>query len=121
MKRENIQYHSESFGRVFEHFIFQELVAYSHYSRIFFPIYYWRTSSDIEVDFIVGDLDIAIEVKSTDNVLPKHLKGLKSLSDDYKVKRAVLISMDEIERTVDSILIIHWKEFLDKLWNGKLI
>ncbi|MCD4812353.1 DUF4143 domain-containing protein [bacterium] len=74
MKREKIQYRSESFGKTFEHFIFQELTAHSHYSNLNYPISYWRTASQLEVDFILGDNEVAPEVKAVEMAVSRILK-----------------------------------------------
>jgi predicted AAA+ superfamily ATPase len=52
--REYVLPRSESFGRAFEHFLWQELRASSQYSGQRFAISYWRTSSHFEVDFVLG-------------------------------------------------------------------
>jgi Predicted ATPase (AAA+ superfamily) len=121
LKRGRIKYGSESFGKAFEHFIFLELIAYSHYSGKNFTISYWRTASQIEVDFILGDHEIAIEVKSTDMVNPRHLKGLKSFSEEYKVRRSIVISTDPYPRLIGNIEILPWKVFLEQLWVGSVL
>jgi predicted AAA+ superfamily ATPase len=121
IKRGEITEGSESFGKAFEHFIFQELIAHSHYSDLNYPIHYWRTASQIEVDFILGDVDIALEVKSSNNIQPRHLKGLKSFSEEYKVKHSILVCMEPYPRRTEEVLILPWKIFLEKMWSGEFI
>jgi predicted AAA+ superfamily ATPase len=84
LKRGRIEIGSEAFGKAFEHLIYQEMFAHSHYSEKYYSVCYWRTASQIEVDFILGDHEVAIEVKSTNMVNSRHLKGLKSFSEEYK-------------------------------------
>lgn len=43
---------TREYGRAFEHFILQECWAYRHYSRLDFPIVFWRTASGAKVDII---------------------------------------------------------------------
>lgn len=121
LKRGKIEIGSESFGNAFEHFIYQELYAHSHYSDQQYPIAYWRTTSQIEVDFILGDHEVAIEVKGTENVQSRHIKGLKSFSEEYKVKKLIVVSNDPYERKMGDILVMPWKIFLEKLWADKII
>lgn len=121
LKRGKIEIGSESFGNAFEHFIYQELYAHSHYSDQQYPISYWRTTSQIEVDFILGDHEVAIEVKGTENVQSRHIKGLKSFSEEYKVKKLIVVSNDPYERKMGDILVMPWKIFLEKLWADKII
>lgn len=121
LKRKDIDYGTESFGRAFEHFIFQELTAYSHYSGKNFDIKYWRTASQIEVDFILGDHEIAVEIKATKQADYRHFAGLKAFSEEYTTKKSILVSLDKKSRLIDGINVLPWKEFLDSLWGGKII
>lgn len=121
LKRGRIESGSEAFGKAFEHFIFQEIYAHSHYSDLNYPICYWRTASQIEVDFILGDHETAIEVKSTNMVNPHHLKGLKSFAEEYKVRKLIVISTDPYPRQIDNIKVLPWQVFLQQLWGGEVI
>lgn len=121
IKRGRIDFGSEAFGKAFEHFIYQEIIAHSHYSDLNYPVCYWRTASQLEVDFILGDHETAIEVKSTSMVNPRHLKGLKSFSEEYKVKRSIVVSTDPHPRRIDNIRILPWKIFLEELWDGGIV
>ena len=121
LKRKNIVPKSETFGKEFEHFIYQEIVAHSNYSGLKYPISYWHTTSDLEVDFILGDHEVAIEIKGVDQIAGHHLKGLKAFQEEYTTKKAVLVSMDPKPRQLDNnIIVLPWKDFLNKLWNGDL-
>lgn len=121
LKRGKIEMGSEISGNAFEHFIFQEISAHSSYSGLDYPISYWRTASQIEIDFILGNNEVAIEVKTTDNVNERHLNGLKSFSEEYKVKHSILVCNEPLPRKHGQIQILPWKIFLQKLWAGELI
>lgn len=121
LKRGEIAAGSEIFGRAFEHFIFQEILAHSHYSGQNYTISYWRTSSGFEVDFILGEHDIALEVKGVPEVQPHHLKGLKAFNDEYKPKKSIIVSLDKKPRTAGGINILPIKDFLEQLWTGKIL
>ncbi len=121
LKRKSISHGSENFGHAFEHFIFQELKAHSHYSGLNYAITFWRTSSQLEVDFIVGDHQLAIEVKGTEHVIPKHLRGLKAFAEEYTVKHKIVVSTEPMPRLVDDILILPYQIFLKRLWAGELV
>jgi len=69
---------SIEFGAAFEHFILMELRAHCAYSQRPYPLSYWRTSSGLEVDAILGDGKVAVEVKSSDRPGADHLKGLRA-------------------------------------------
>ncbi|MBU0764756.1 MAG: ATP-binding protein [Bacteroidetes bacterium] len=121
LKRGRIEPGSESFGKAFEHFIYQEIYAHSSYSDLNYPLNYWRTASQLEVDFILGDHEVAVEVKATEMANQRHFKGLKSFSEEYTVKKMILVSNDPYPRKTDNILVLPWKTFLTQLWEGEII
>jgi predicted AAA+ superfamily ATPase len=121
LKRGRIDFGSELFGNAFEHFIYNELYAHSGYSGKDYPIYYWRTASQIEIDFVLGNHDVAIEVKATSNVQSRHLKGLKSFSEEYAVNQLVLVCNEPLPRISEGVRILPWKVFLEELWSDRII
>ncbi len=121
-RRGTILQGSELFGRAFEHFIWMEIIAHASYSELFYPVCFWRTSSGVEVDFILGDHEISIEVKSTKLANDSHLKGLRRFKEEYSIRRSILVSLDfNPRRTEDNIEILPWNIFLEQLWEGKVI
>ncbi|MFA7159534.1 MAG: AAA family ATPase [Kiritimatiellia bacterium] len=113
---------SELFGKALEHFIFMELRAHNRYSELFYPIAYWRTASQFEVDFVLGDAAVAIEVKASDSASDKHMKGLRAFKEEHPATRCLLVSRDPFpRRTQDGIEIIPWRIFLERLWEGNII
>jgi len=121
LKRGRIEQGSEMYGNAFEHFIYQEIVAHSHYSGIQYPSYYWRTASQIETDFVLGDHEVAIEVKSTTNANPRHAKGLQQFAEEYTLKKQILVTNDLYPRQMGNVLVLPWKIFIEKLWSGEII
>jgi predicted AAA+ superfamily ATPase len=120
LHRGKIEPGSELYGKAFEHFIYQEIYAHSRYSDLNYPVSYWRTASQLEIDFVLGDHEVAIEVKSTTQANPRHLKGLKAFAEEYEVKHKILITNEEHPRMLDGIMIYPWKIFIEKLWGGCL-
>jgi len=121
LKRGQIEIGSEAFGSAFEHFIYQELYAHSKYSDLDYAISYWRTTSQIEVDFILGDHEVAIEVKGRNTVKTRHSRGLPSFSEEYTVKKLIVVSNDPQIRIIGAITVLPWKLFLQKLWDGEIM
>lgn len=118
--RREIVRSSDAFGRAFEHFIILELRAFLGYSRMDEALTFWRTEAGFEVDCVVGR-KLAIEVKSTDLVNERHLKGLLKLREEGLIERYVVVSLDAEERTVAGITVMPWREFLRKLWAGEIL
>jgi uncharacterized protein len=52
---------SQEFGKAFEHYILMELKAYQSYRNPDMPVTFWRTSTGREVDFILGDKELAYD------------------------------------------------------------
>jgi predicted AAA+ superfamily ATPase len=121
LKRGKVVEGSESFGKAFEHFLFQEIWAHSRYSGLDYPVCYWRTASQLEVDFILGDHEVAVEVKSTASADERHLRGLRAFQEEYQVKEALLVSRDPKPRKTGNIRILPWAVFLEELWSGRLL
>jgi len=112
---------SSEFGRAFEHFILQECWAYRHYSRLDFPISFWRTASGAEVDLILGNADVALEIKSSENVTGK-TKGLHLFSKEQTCGKSFIISRDPVPRKLDANThVLPWRMFCDMLWDGDII
>jgi len=76
----------------------------------------------MEVDFILGDHDVALEAKATDHANPSHLKGLRQFREEYHPRRSILVSLDPRPRmTEDGIEILPWPRFLEMLWGGEIL
>ena len=109
------------FGNSFEHFILMELKAYQAYKNPELDIRYWRTSTGFEVDFILGEMNVAIEVKGSHRVHSAHTRGLRALLEEHAVERAVIVSLEEQPRKLDSsIEVLPWQVFLEALWSKEL-
>ncbi|MCQ2310651.1 MAG: hypothetical protein MJZ64_06865 [Paludibacteraceae bacterium] len=67
-----------------------------------------------------GDAQIAIEIKSTEDVQRKHLGGLKDFAEEHPACRKILVSRDIISRKEGDIEILYVHDFLQLLWNNKL-
>ena len=108
------------FGKSFEHYILMELKAYQAYRNPELDLTFWRTAGGFEVDFILGNLEVAIEVKAG-TVHEGDLRGLRALLEERRVKHPVVVSLEAQPRTMDKrIQILPWKMFLERLWNGDL-
>ena len=108
------------YGHAFEHFIIQEIYAWLHYTHSEEKLSYWRTYTGYEVDAIIGDARIAIEIKSVEEVLPKHLKGLKAFAEEHPQSRRIIVSLDPFNRRTDEIEHLYVLDFLKMIWNGDI-
>jgi len=103
-------------------FILMELVAHAAYTELNYRIRFWRTKSGQEVDFVLGDGEIAIEVKGSDRIDRTDLRGMNAFAEDHKPRHSILVCTESRERlTADGIRIQPWRRFLEKLWAGEII
>jgi uncharacterized protein len=117
-RREIAEPKGEAFGKAFEHFIHMELRAHRSYSELEYEIQFWRTKSGLEVDFVLGNGEVAVEVKGGGRVASRDLHGLRAFVDEFNPRQAVLVCNEKDERVVDHIRIVPWKVFLTRLWAG---
>jgi hypothetical protein len=50
-----------------------------------------------------------------------YFSSLKAFKEEYEVKKAIVVCTEPLPRIVDTILILPWKDFLEKLWAGQII
>jgi len=131
-KRFDLQPGNSLFGKAFENWIHHELKSYLSYRELTYDLSYWRLSNGTEVDFIVGDMLIAIEVKAKKKITWQDLKGLRELKKDYPfVKKRFVVCMEPQARVVmgesptkddtsHNIEILPYNLFTQKLWSDSL-
>jgi predicted AAA+ superfamily ATPase len=112
---------SREFGKSFEHYILMELRAYQAYKNPDLPITFWRTSTGREVDFILGDKQLAIEVKGSTRVHDGDIVSLLALLEDGPVKKCCIVCLEKEPRRIHpAIEIIPWQDFIHRLWGEGL-
>ncbi|MFN0117657.1 MAG: ATP-binding protein [Elusimicrobiota bacterium] len=110
------------FGKSFEHYILMEIKAYQAYRNPELDIHYWRTSTGQEVDFLLGDRQLAIEIKGSHKVHDTDTRSLHALAEDGPVKKSILVCLEkEPRKLAKDIEVLPWLLFLKKLWNNELI
>ena len=121
-RRGRIEPGGELFGKALENLVHHELTAYREYRNPASELSYWRLASGIEVDFVVGDLELAVEVKSAERIADHHLTGLRAIKVDHRtVGRRILVCREPKRRvTADGIEILPVRTFLERLWNDEL-
>lgn len=121
VKRHLEEEKGDLFGKALEHFIFMEITAHSSYHDLHYDMNFWRTKSGLEVDFILGNGEVAIEVKGSSRVDNRELRSLNTFIDKYSPRQALVVCNEKKERLHERIRIIPWRRFLQDLWEGKII
>jgi len=104
-------------GAGLEGLVAQHLVAWRDYSLEKHDIYFWRTRSGVEVDFIIyGPRGFwAIEVKNSDKVRPEDIEGLLAFCKDYPEAKLFLLYRGKERLVKNNVLCLPCEEFLKSL------
>ncbi len=110
-------------GIALENLVLQNILAWNAYNGNGNRIYFWRTKSGTEVDFIVYGRDTltAIEVKNSDSIRSQDLRPLRSFLDDYPVAECLFLYRGSEKLKIDGIKCIPCEDFLSKLVPWKTI
>ncbi len=100
-------------GAGLETLVLQELKAIGEYNKLGYKVYFWRTVSGLEVDFVLyGEKHfVAIEVKRKTSVSSKDLRGLKMFLKDYPEAKGVLLYGGAEKLYYDNIEVIPLTDF----------
>ena len=120
MNRTSLPQGTPEYGHAFEHFVVQEIRAYLGYTHNEKKLSYWHTYSNKEIDVVIGDAEFGIEIKSTDEIQPKHLGNFKDYYDEFPESRCIMVSRDKLSRRNGNIEILYVFDFLKMLWSGQL-
>ncbi len=115
------QERGEAFGRALEHFILMEIMAHASYRDLHYPIRFWRTKSGLEVDFVLGEGEVAVEVKGASRVDGRDLRAIESFRSAYSPRQAIVVCNEDRERRVGNLRIVPIATFLQELWAGGIM
>ena len=107
------------FGRAFEHFLLQEIIAARSYQERDYAIEFWRTKRGAEVDFVLDGGAVAIEVKG--RVHSGDLRPMRAFIDEFSPRKAIVVTAEADRRRVDGIEIMPYGDFLALLHEGGLL
>lgn len=106
-------------GAALEGLLAQHLRAWIDLQEEDYKLYFWRTRSGLEVDFIIYGKDhfLAIEVKNTSHVSSKDVRGLKEFKKDYPECHPILLFRGKQKIIHKGIKCIPIEEFLINLFS----
>ena len=104
-------------GAALEGLVAQHLRAWLAYRPADAELFFWRTRSGVEVDFIVyGPAGFwAIEVKNTNRVRPEDMRGLAAFAEDYPKAELILLYRGARRERRGKIWILPVDRFLEAL------
>lgn len=104
-------------GAALETLVLQEMKAINDYFDLGYHLHFWRTSNQVEVDFILYGPKgfIACEVKRANKISKNDLRGLKAFKEDYPEAQLFLFYSGSRREYIDDIRIIPVTEALGHL------
>lgn len=104
-------------GMALEGLVHQHIRAWCDYTKGRYEIFYWRTRSGLEVDFVIFGTEgfWAIEVKNGAKVSSLDVRGLLHLIEDYPECQPVLLYRGKEKLMVKGVLCLPVEKFLTEL------
>lgn len=107
-------------GAALEGLVCQHLRAWTDYGEGDARLYFWRTKSGNEVDFVVygSETFTAVEVKNTAAVRNRDLNSLKAFGQDYPQADRLLVYRGSDRLKIDGIVLLPCERYLKGLVPG---
>lgn len=104
-------------GQALEGLVAQHLRAWVAYSRVKRELFFWRTRSGLEVDFVIYEPGgiWALEVKNARKIHPGDLRGLRSFKEEYPQSKVFLVYRGKDRFVRNGVLCLPCEEFLTRL------
>lgn len=115
----------EELGPLVETFLLHELRAFLAYNKLYYPLTFWRSYDDIEVDVLLETSQgyVALEIKAGSKWRPQFHKGLKRLETDLQKKKlkSYGIYLGDRIAQYDNVKVFPILDFCKALWAGEII
>jgi predicted AAA+ superfamily ATPase len=104
-------------GAALEGLVAQHLRAWNAYQGDRYEIFFWRSRSGLEVDFVIYGKDgiIALEVKNTGRVRPEDLRSLLEFRKDYPKSQAMFLYRGKEKLLINDVRCMPCETFLQTL------
>ncbi len=108
-------------GAALEGLVAQHLRAWNAYRGNPYEIFFWRSRSGVEVDFVLyGEHGIyALEAKNARRIREEDLRGLSEFQKDYPRSKAFLLYRGHESLLIKNVLCLPCENFLKRLDPGK--
>ncbi len=106
------------YGDIFEQFIILEFIRLSSYKRNRAKFSYLKSKDGAEIDLIIeigNHSPTLVEIKSTRNVHPEHLRSISNYKKEFKNSLAYCLSRDEIKKEINGIKVMSWRDGIKEI------
>lgn len=110
-------------GQALEGLVGQHLKAWIAYSKVKRELFFWRTRSGVEVDFVIYGKDGigAVEVKNTRTIRSADLRSLRSFKEEYPKSKTLLLYRGRDRLVKGDTLCLPCADFLAALHPNRLL
>ena len=122
LRRGELSPGTEGFGQAFENSVLNEIGSFASHQEIDADVTHWRLPGGIDIGFVLGAMLLAIEVKCSERIANRHLKGLRTLAKEHpEARRGVVVCREATAwPTEDGIEGLPARTFATRLWRGEL-
>ncbi len=115
----------EELGPLLETFVLNEVRAYIAYTKLHYPLHFWRSYDGVEVDLLCETRDgfVAVEIKSATRWEKRDNRGLNRIRYEMGEDRTRgygIFQGDQPSRWGE-ITVMPVMDFLRRLWDGEIL
>jgi predicted AAA+ superfamily ATPase len=112
----------DELGSIFETYLLHEVRAFLAYTERPYPLYFFRTHDDVEVDLLFESARgmIAIELKSSPRWRGEYDKGFRRIRAEIPDVRCIGVYTGERRMAHDGVDVYPYAEFLKAMWQDEL-
>jgi len=115
----------EEQGPLMEAFVLNEIRAYVAYTKLQYPLHFWRSYDGVEVDVLCETIDgfVAVEIKSAGRWDKRDNRGLNRIRDELGPDRTRAFGVFQGNRPAQwgEIQVMPILDFLRHLWDGEIL
>lgn len=91
-----------------------------------FTLNYWRTKTQLEVDFVLNQGQVCIETTVSERIRAGDIKGLIAMMEESSAEKYIVVCQEKRQRLINitagkNIMVLPWQTFLKQLWRGEII
>jgi len=120
-KKLDLELHPKTyeFGKLFEHFLVNEIYRLNQYLIKDYSLSYLRTKDNVEIDLIlekVGESIILIEIKSSYLINEKDIISLSTIGKDFNNSKMYCLSLDKTPKLINKVNCLYWQDGLKEIF-----
>lgn len=112
----------EEMGAIVETYLLHEVRAFLSYTERDYPLFFFRTHDDVEVDLIFESARgvVALELKASPTWRNEFNKGFNRVRSEISGVRCIGVYTGERKLVQNDVVILPYAQFLEQMWAEKL-